>query len=98
MTDCTNGTPGAANPLLEARDKARRTRTLVNQIAARQPTFRGLLRAQSRDLAELLDLTGVVDVRTLACLDSLDRDITDLLYWASGGKHDAHTTASKPRE
>ncbi len=60
---CSNGTPGAANPLLDALDKTRRIRQLVRQIAGRQALFRGVLRALRRDLGELVALTDVVDAR-----------------------------------
>ena len=85
-----NGTPAAANPQLVALDRARRIRQQVRQIAARQPLFRGVLRTLRRDLGELLQLTGTDDGGVFVRMDGLDRDITDLLYWASGGEHDAH--------
>jgi hypothetical protein len=92
-----NGTPAAAaNPLLDARDKARRVRQLINQISARQPRFRGALYAQRRDLGELVKLTGTDGSNVFARMDALDADIKSLLYWASGGAYDAHATASKP--
>lgn len=88
----TNGTPGGANPLLEARDRARRIRQLINQIAARMPLFRGTLRAQRRDLGELTKLTGVDGINTFVYMDALATDIDALLYWCSGGEHDRHAT------
>lgn len=86
-----NGTPGAANPLLDALDKTRRVRQLVRQIAARAPRLRGVLYAQRRDLAELCDLTATDAGDVLASLDGLDRNIADLLsYAAAAGARDVN--------
>jgi hypothetical protein len=92
-----NGTPGAANSLLDARDQARRIRQLINQISARMPLFRGAVHAQRRDLGELTKLTGTDGSNVFARMDALDADIKSLLHYASGGSYDAHATALKPR-
>lgn len=94
MTGAVNGTPGAANPLLDALDRDRRVRQLVGQIADRQPLFRGVLRTLRRDLGELCELTGTDGNNVFVHMDGLDRDIKSLLYWASGGEHDAHEPAA----
>jgi hypothetical protein len=52
------------------------------------------VRAHRGDLAELSSLTGTDASNVLARLDGLDRDVNDLLYWASGGTRDAHETAA----
>jgi hypothetical protein len=73
-------------------DQCQRVRQLIRRIAARAPLFRGVLRAHRDDLAALVALTGTEAANVFARMDGLDRDITDLLYWASGGEHDAHAT------
>jgi hypothetical protein len=81
-----NGAPAAASATIDRQ----RVRALVRQIAASRPRFRGVLCALRRDLGELVELTGTDASSVFARLDGLDRDVADLLYWASGGKHDAH--------
>lgn len=91
MTDTINGTPGAANPVLDKLDRDRRARQLIRQITNRQPVFRGVLAAQRRDLGELADLTGVDPVDLFVCMDGLDRNIADLCYWARRRQADDKT-------
>jgi hypothetical protein len=85
--------PGTVNgatvpdPVAERR---RRIRFLVGRLADRMPLFRGVLRAARRDLGELCELTGTDPGDVLATLDGLDRNVTSLLYWCSGGRYDNH--------
>ena len=82
--------PAAASAAIDALAKRRRVRPLVRQIAARMPLFRGVICTLRRDLGELLELTDTDDGGLFARLDGADRDVRDLLYYASGGEHDAH--------
>lgn len=75
MTAAANSTPGAANPLLEVRDRICRVRQLVRQISDQQPVFRGVLYALRRDLGELCALTGVDGNNVFVYMDGLDCDI-----------------------
>jgi hypothetical protein len=88
MTETATARLAAA--MVDDLGKRQRVRCIIRRIEARAPLFRSTLRAHRHDLGELVELTGIDDAGVFARMDGLDRDITDLLYWASGGEHDAH--------
>ena len=89
----TNGV-AAANAMIDRQRDRQRVRQLVRQIAANMPRFRRALCVLRRDLSELAKLSGTDAADVLIRLDCLDQDIKNLLYYASGGEHDAHEPAA----